>query len=384
MSRRTTICFLVIVASLAPAAAQSITPFQVTTGAYRMHMFNHGNFAVNVGGIWMPGNVCLTMRAPEGTFVQYKSEHTPELAVAERRKIDGADVTVIKGLLTESLRFTQTVRAEERRVLITYEVEALKDLQDVDIYVSAGPGPAEMMQGLEYLLVTAQGEQRGAYGDDTDVSVTGVKRVTWLDLAHRDVSWVFEQAPRTKVRLGSKANSYEAHLLADGALAKGATAKGVCAVQVEFRGQLTAVKPWAEAKAGPVSFDICGTSGCLHHLRTDRGNIIEHLNLNENVKGKNTYQSQAGTKTPGWSGVGEMTPGQGEDYRATVSGKVVSEWEESVVSRELARGAEVEVTYRRDPASEPTDLRTAASSSSCVRPRPLPSRRSVASPPPWA
>ncbi len=357
MLYRTGIYLLLSIASLVPAAAQSITPFQVTTGAYRMHMFNHGNFAVNVGGIWMPGNVCLIMRTPEGTFVQYNSEHTPELAVAERRKEDAADLTIIKGMLTEGLRFTQTVSAQERRVLITYEVEALQDLSDVDIYVSAGPGPVDMMKGLEYVVVTEEGEQRGTYGDDTNVSASGVKRVTWRGLAHRDVSWVFDQAAETSVRLSGERSNYEAHLLADRTLARGATATAICAVEIQFEEGFTGIKTWSEAQVGPVRFDICGVSGCVHHLRTDRGNILEHLNLNENVKGKNTYQSQAGTKTPGWSGVAERRPAEGEAYRATASGTVISEWQQTAVAREVADGAEVDVTYRRDPASELTDLR---------------------------
>jgi len=73
--------FGLLLATVAVATAQSITPFQVQTPSYRLHMFNHGNHAVNVAGLWMPGNISLTMRGPDGQFVQYKSKDTPVFAV---------------------------------------------------------------------------------------------------------------------------------------------------------------------------------------------------------------------------------------------------------------------------------------------------------------
>lgn len=353
----TAICALAVTLSIAPASAQSITPFQVQTASYRLHMFNHGNHALNVAGLWMPGNICLVMRTPDGSFVQYKSEQTPELALVERRQEDGAGVAVIQGMLSENLRFTQTVRTEDLRMTVTYEVEALADLIDTTIHVGSGAGPKDRLPGLEYVIQSADGERRGIIGEGDPVTVRNVQRITWPGLGHRDVSWVFGKGTTGKVIIRETGASYEGTLLAKGDLAQGERLTGTCSVEIEFEEGFTGIRPWSAANVGPLSLDVDGATGMVHHLRTDRGNIVQQLNLNEKTAARAAYQSSAGNKGPGWSGVAELEPGDGEAYRAQSSGPVLSEWQETVTARETKTGASVDVKFRRVSSDEPTDLR---------------------------
>ncbi len=351
------ICVLALALSLAPASAQTITPFQVQTGAYRLHMFNHGNHAVNVAGLWMPGNVSLVMRTPDGTFVQYNSEHTPELRLVERRRADGVEVALIAGMLSEKLRFTQTVRAEDLRMTTTYEVEALANLTDTTIYIASGTGPADLMPGREYVIGSDGGEQRGIIGAGDPATVQNVQRITWPGLGHRDVSWVFGEGVAGTVHLSETGASYEGALLSKGSLAQGEKLTGTCSTDILFEEGFTGITPASTATAGPVTVDVDGATGMVHHLRTDRGNIVQQLNFNERAEGRAAYQSSAGAKGPGWSGVAELAPQAGEAYRAQSSGPVLSEWQETVTASETGTGAKVDVNFQRVSSEELTDLR---------------------------
>ncbi len=343
MRARLTLPFLLSIATLSCACAQTITPFQVQTASYTLHMFNHGNHAVNVAGLWMPGNISLIMRDADDQFVQYKSEDTPELRLAERRTEDGAEIIVIAGMLSERLRFTQTTRCEDLELTTTYEVEALADLTDTTIYMAAGPGPQDMLDGLAYTIASGDTQTPGTFPAAETVTVNNPERITWPGLGHRDVSWVFDDVAASKVIITDTGGRYEAHLLTRGQMAKGDVLRGSCSVQIEFEEGFTGIAPWSEATVGPIQFDVDGTTGSLHHLRTERGGIIERLNFNEKANGRNVYQSNAGQSMPGWSGIAELEPGEGEVYRV------------------LAMGAGstglVQVTYERVAGDEPTALR---------------------------
>ncbi|MCD6360503.1 MAG: hypothetical protein J7M38_06505, partial [Armatimonadetes bacterium] len=348
---------LLIVIAASCGAAQSITPLQVQTSSYTLHLFNHGNHAVNVAGLWMPGNICLIMRGPDGQFVQYKSEHTPKLKLTDRSSRDGVETIVIEGMLSDKLRFTQTVRCEPLKLTTTYEVEALADLSDTTIYIAAGPGPRNMLDGLPFVITGPEGETRGTFPADPPVTVNNAERITWPKLGHRDVSFVFEHTASSKVIITDRGGSYEGHLLTHGAMKAGDRLTGACAVVIEFEEGFTGIAPWSEGRAGPVMFDVDGTTGMLHHLRTGRGNIIERLNLNEKVSGRNLYQSSAGRATPGWSGVAELTVPEGDSYRGQVSGAIINEWQETISARETDGGGRVDVSYHRVSSEQATDLR---------------------------
>ncbi len=338
-------------------SAQSIPPFQVQTSSYRLHMFNHGNHAVNVAGLWMPGNICLTMHGPDGGFVQYKSADAPELELTERRTEDGVEIIVIKGMLGRKLRFTQTTRCADLKMTTTYEVEALTDLRATTITITAGPGPRKLLNGLHFSIHGPKGETTGTFPASPAIRVDNPARITWPDLGHRTVSFVFVKAAAGNVVVTDQGVRYEADLLRNGDLKAGGKLTGSCAVVIEFDKGFTGILPWSEGHAGPIRFDVDGANGMVHHLRTEYGNLIERLNLNEKAGDRNRYQSSAGRDGPGWSGVAEMTPPAGADYRGQVSGTIINEWRETVTARRIERGGQVDVTYHRVRSKQAANLR---------------------------
>ena len=96
----------------------------------------------------MPGNICLTMSGPNGRFVQYRSQETPDLKLVERRTEDDVQNIAIIGMLGKKLRFTQTLRCGARKMTTTYVIEALAAFYDTTISIAAGPGPKTILSGL--------------------------------------------------------------------------------------------------------------------------------------------------------------------------------------------------------------------------------------------
>jgi len=120
---RLSMAALIIAASLCAgrAGGQNTVPgFKYQTEDYRLVMFSAGHFALDVGGIWLPGCVCLNVNG----VPQYKTDRLSQMRATVTRSASGRR-PVINGHLTDGVAFTETLAAGADRVDLTYTVGSL-------------------------------------------------------------------------------------------------------------------------------------------------------------------------------------------------------------------------------------------------------------------
>lgn len=301
-------------------AADTIAPLRVKAPHYELHVFERGHFAIRVGGVWLPGCVCLVLNP---SLEQYDPSDLRRITACKERTEDATRIT-LKGQLAEVLEFTETIVCTDTRVDFTFTVTALADLRDRNLRLIAGP-EATKLQGVPFVVRTVAGTQVGTFPPPTDLALTDVQSITWRGIAKRDVEFSFREAAWSRVNLGRERIGYEAGVFDSEPVPRGTTARVSCTLEVRPYGDVAYRREWAEVRAGFVTFDVGGMGGMLHHYRTDHGNLIQYLNLNE----AQHYQSQAGRgPLPHWGGVTfEPTPTGGV---VTAAGKIVNQWEERI------------------------------------------------------
>lgn len=309
----------------AEQASQTVGETRYNTPNYQLVMWSAGHFAVKVGGSWMPGCVCLNI----GNVAQYQ---TDQLSYMESRAkgVEGGRKITVSGRLTPDLAFTQTLVCVAESVTLTYSVQALIDLPNGDIRITAGP-QIDQMQGKTLEIETAGGKQQTVWPPAQPISATDVASLVWHNVGMREARTVFVKCAGSQANLSDKAATYVAWLH-KGAMKQGETAEATVRFEAIPVGDAAATVANMAGKLGITKFSVAGKNGLLNNVRTDQGLLIQQLSLNE----QDMHQVQVGQgRGSEWGGVhvGRQEPGQ--EYAIEGKGAIINEWREKVDARNV-------------------------------------------------
>lgn len=333
----------------APAAEQptrrTIPQVNYSTNNYRLVVFSAGHFAVQVGGSWMPGCICLVVNG----MPQYKTEHLSDMAARLEPLEDGRKL-VISGRLTPDIRFVQTIVARQEHVRLTYVVEALRDLPRADIGVSAGPD-LKKLGGTDLELETADGTQAHAYTDKTHVAAKHVRSILWKDVGSRNARTVFERCVASSVRIAEGQGRYRVQVFGPAPMSKGQRAEA----RIRFEAvPIGDARQWVRTmwgRLGHTRFGVSGVAGLVHNIRTDRGLVIQQLSLNEDGVHQVSVGRSVGKE---WGGVRVASEAPGQAYAVEAKGSIVNAWEERIGARRVSGHTDELVLKARRTVAKPT------------------------------
>ncbi len=318
------LALLIAAAAFAQAPeSQSIAGLDYSTPHYQLRVFAAGHFAVKIGGMWMPGCICLNINGAP----QYKQEALSYMASTVERTPDGRKMT-ITGRLTPDFAFTQTLVMSPQAVELTYVVEALKDAQAKDIRITAGP-QLDQAKGLQVRIDAARGQQEFTFPPPAPIQVGDVQSLTWRSLSQRDARTVFVQPGAGHVTISDKNAVYQSVLAGNQHLKQGEKLTGVMRFEAVPLGEAVNLRQTFRDQVGLVRFGVSGLAGLLNNVRTDQGLLIQQLSLNED----DLHQVQVGRgKAVAWGGV-LVPPAVAGEANIESRGKIVSDWAERVTAK---------------------------------------------------
>ena len=322
-------CLVLCVLSAALAQApesQSIAGLNYDTPHYQLRVFAAGHFAVKIGGMWMPGCICLNINGTP----QYQQEALSYMASTVAATPDGRKMT-ITGRLTPDFTFTQTLVMTPQAVELTYVVEALKSGPVKDISITAGPS-LDQAKGLQVQIDAASGLREFTFPPAAPGLVGDVRSVTWRNLSQRDARTTFVKTWHSSVAIGDKRALYTAILARDREVKQGEKLTGVMRFEAIALGEAANLRQTFRDKIGFTRFGVSGLAGLLNNVRTDQGLLIQQLSINED----DIHQVQVGRgKGVSWGGV--HVPGQTpQSCTIDARGKIVSDWAERVEAKAVS------------------------------------------------
>jgi hypothetical protein len=328
--------------------SQTIGSLEHRTPNYELSVFRAGHFAIKIGGVWMPGCICLNVNG----VPQYRPEALAQMAADVEPLPDGRRI-IITGHLTPDIAFTQTIEATPRAVALTYRCEALRDIDEANISVTAGP-EADRLEGRAYRIVAADGETSGTWPPEDTVKATGVQEIVWPEVGRRDARTVFEQCDDGRVTITDQRARYTAVAVEREPMAAGDVKEVVLRFEAIPLGD---AESWISTFFGGVDelrLGVTGLSGLLHNVRTDRGLLIEQLSINE----ASTHQVSVGRNTgDAWGGVGVVNDAD-DAVIVEAEGNVVNPWEERIEARRMSpTRREIHWTATRSLDAGPRRLR---------------------------
>ncbi|MEN6400686.1 MAG: hypothetical protein ABFD94_01975 [Armatimonadia bacterium] len=324
-------CLYLILAALTLTAAgaqneksQSIGAIKWETPNYRLQVYSPGHFAVNVGGSWLPGCICLNVNG----VPQYKQEALSYLNATVSPLPDGRKI-VIAGRLTPDVAFTETILAEPQGLSLTYAAEALRDLPKADIRITAGPQLANL-KGFTFEIEGADAAQQYVFPPAAPVTIPGAKSIVWRNVGMRDARTVFVKALQSSVKISADSALYTAILQDGKPLKQGERVEATMRFEAIPLGDAAS---WVKSVYGtlPLSrFGVSGTGGVVYNLRTDQGLLIQQLSLNED----DVHQVQVGKgKSRAWGGLHLAKSTPGAEYAVEGQGPIVNDWQERLDAR---------------------------------------------------
>ncbi len=330
------------------AGAQTIPGPKYHTANYELVVFNAGHFALKVGGMWMPGCVCLNVNG----VPQYRTEALSQMACRAETTPDGRRF-VITGRLTPDIAFTQTLDCTDTAVALTYRAEALRDLDKALLTITAGPAP-DAKAGLKFTLDADSGGGQASFPPEQTLRAKGVRSITWHEVGRREARTEFEQCRTATVTVSAEHVVYDA-LVHTGALKQGEAATGKLRFEAEPIGDAASWVRSARASVGHLRFGVGGLAGLVHNVRTDHGLLLQYLSLNE----QDVHQVSVGrTKGTAWGGVKLVKNDPGREVVIEARGKVVNDWTERVAARAVSPTVdELRLTAHRELAAGPQRLR---------------------------
>lgn len=333
----------------AEEGSQTVGGMRYQTANYQLVMWGAGHFALKVGGSWMPGCVCLNL----GSVAQYQTDHLSYMDSESETTPDGRTVT-ITGRLTPDLRFTQTMLCAPDGVTLTYSVEALADMQQADIRITAGP-QVDQMAGKTLEINSAGGSEQYTWPPAQPIAVKGVQSLVWHDVGKREARTVFADCAASQVSLSGESSVYTAWLRPAGPMRQGETAQATLRFEAIPIGDAADTVAGVQGSLGMTRFTVSGSNGLLHNVRTNQGLLIQQLSINEH----DTHQVQVGRgRGTEWGGVrlGKAEPGA--QYDITGTGPIINPWEETIAARRVSgERDEIDLSAHRELEKGPQRLR---------------------------
>ncbi|MHB8993658.1 MAG: hypothetical protein ACYC63_00240 [Armatimonadota bacterium] len=310
----------------AEEGAQAVGGMRYATPSYQLVLWSAGHFAVKVGGSWMPGCVALNV----GNIAQYQTDQLSYME-GEAEPIPGGRKITISGRLTPEVSFTQTLTCVADSITVEYMAQALKDLPDSNIRLTASP-QLDQMKGKTLEIETPQGRQQVVWPAAQAISATDVSSLVWRDVGLRDARTVFVSGAGSQVNLGEKTAAYVAWLH-KGPMKQGQSARATVRFEAIPVGDAATTVANVHGRLGNTRFNVSGKSGLLNNVRTDRGLLIQQLSINE----QDLHQVQIGQgKGSEWGGVRLSRQEPGQEYVVEGRGGIINDWQEKIEARKLS------------------------------------------------
>ncbi|MEI6503378.1 MAG: hypothetical protein WCP21_20385, partial [Armatimonadota bacterium] len=316
-------------ACAAEESSQTVGDMRYSTANYQLVLWSAGHFALKVGGSWMPGCTCLNV----GNAAQYQTDQLSYME-GKAEPIPGGRKITLTGRLTPDLAFTQTLTCVADSVTLTYAVQALKDLPNGDIRLTAGP-QTDQMQGKTLNIETAAGKQQLTWPLAQPLQAQAVRSITWHNVGMREARTVWVKCAASQVSLSDKGATYYAWLRPPGPMKQGETAEATMRFEAIPLGDAAATVANVSGKLGVTKFTVGGKNGLLSNVRTDQGLLIQQLSLNE----QDLHQVQVGQgKGNEWGGVRLSKQEQGKEYVVEGKGAILNDWQEKIEARKVSAG----------------------------------------------
>lgn len=330
---------LVPVTSSAVYAQSAIPEFIHQTDNYRLVVFGAGHFAIDVGGIWMPGCVCLDVNG----VPQYQSKRLSRLK-AHVSQVKSGRRLVITGQLTEDIAFTQTLVARADSVHLTYAVQALRDLDNADVFITAAP-QVDHLAGKRFEVVAGGGRHQETLSAGTVYRARRVRAVTWHDIGGCTTTVEFHRCEDAGVELSVERGLYRVTVFGPGPMKAGQQVSAEVTFTAAPSSPGAARVRTMSGMLGHLRFGVSGVAGLVHHLRTDRGLIIQQFSINED----NVHQVSVGRNVGDqWGGVRVRESVPGRRYVVEAEGDIVNHWRQRVEARRVSdRVDEIELSAHR-------------------------------------